>query len=213
MIDDLINKSTLEPYRMFTSRAEHRLILRQDNADRRLIKYGYELGLISKEEYEEFQKKEKLIVEGIDLFSSTRLSGKDINPVLEKFGSSKIEKSETIATLCKRPHVCLKDILEPVDKKEYYVVEEILNNNKVLEEIEIEIKYDGYIKRELDMIEKMKRLDALNIPDKFDYSKVKGLSVEAREKLKKIVPKTLGQISRISGITPADVSVIMVYLR
>ena len=212
LIDDLVGKSTDEPYRMFTSRAEHRLLLRQDNSDRRLLQYGKDFGLISEEMYEQFLEKEALIKEAINLATEIKFTPK-INSYLEEKDSSKLDNSETISKLVKRPELKLKELLEFIDKDEHPVVKAILANNEVLEQVEIELKYEGYIIRQQELIKKMEKLENLKIPLSFNYLNINGISIEGREKLNKIKPRSLGQASRISGVSPSDISVLLVYLK
>jgi tRNA uridine 5-carboxymethylaminomethyl modification enzyme len=203
LIDDLVTKGTLEPYRMFTSRAEHRLILREDNADERLLGYGHKYGLISDALYKEF-KDRKIEVEE----EKQRL--KKIFVPLCSFGSLLNEDSNgkkvSLAYALKMPEITYQE-LSKIDQ----VPEDL--SQIVKEKVEIEIKYDGYIKRELKEIEKFKKLENLVIPEKFDYSNLKGFKREAKEKLMKIKPRSIGQASRISGVSPGDIAVLMVYLK
>jgi len=212
LIDDLVDKSTDEPYRMFTSRAEHRLILRQDNADRRLMKYGYEFGLIPKELYDELKEREVLITKSKELLSKTKLLPSEINPYLIQLNTAPIDNAETIDKLVKRPEVNLKDLLEIIKNRngEY---ENLIRDLKALEQVEIEFKYEGYIQRQMELIEKMEKLENVLIPLNFDYSNLKAISAEGREKLIKVKPRSIGQASRISGVTPSDISVLLVYLK
>lgn len=212
LIDDLVTKSTDEPYRMFTSRAEHRLLLRADNADRRLFKYGYELGLIPQESYLELMKKESLIQSGIDLCNNTKIRFHDLNNFLESKGLSKVDSPETISKIVKRPEINLIEVLS-LDNINNYFEQELLGSKDVLQQIEIEIKYDGYIKRQFEAIEKMEKYEDLKIPINLDYDKLKQLSREGREKLSKVKPRSIGQASRISGVTPSDISILLIYLR
>ncbi len=213
LIDDLVYKPTLEPYRMFTSRAEYRLLLREDNSDRRLSRYGHELGLISSEAYADLQKLEERIEKAHAILPSVRVYGKDVNGYLQEAQTTPIESSESIVTLCKRPLVSLKPLLELTDKEKYPIASELLQCNKTLQQVEIELKYEGYIKRQDMSIKRLEKLEDYKIPPYFDYTKVKALSNEGREKLIKIKPRTLGQASRISGVSPADISVLMVFLK
>ncbi len=213
LIDDLVTKSTLEPYRMFTSRAEHRLLLRADNADRRLTKYGSNLGLISEETMSSLEKKEKLINECIDLFSTAKLYARDVNPFLEEKGLPKIDSTETISKLCKRPELSLTELININGTKNTVEVEELLQNEEVLRQVETELKYEGYIKRQFETVEKLERYESLKIPLILNYSNLKALSTEGREKLNKFKPRSIGQASRISGITPSDISILLVYLK
>ena len=213
LIDDLVGKSTNEPYRMFTSRAEYRLILRQDNADRRLLKYGYEFGLIPQEKFDELKKRELLIASGKDLLSDIKFKPKDVDKYFDEIGSSKLDNSESAAQLTKRPEVKLKDLLIKHNETFDSVFNEILSDEKVLEQIEIELKFEGYISRQYEMIAKMEKLEKVKIPSDFGFQKIKQISAEGREKLEKIKPRTIGQASRISGVTPSDISILLVYLR
>lgn len=212
LIDDLVNKSTDEPYRMFTSRAEHRLLLRQDNADRRLLKYGYEFGLIPKDFYNEFKEREMLIQSGIEFCSNTKIGTKEINNFLADKGSSLVESSETISKICKRPEIKLKEILN-LNGFGNDLVKKLMNDEKALEQVEIELKYEGYIKRQFETIEKLEKYENVKIPLTLDYSNLKQLSAEGREKLAKVKPRSIGQASRIAGVTPSDISVLLIYLK
>jgi len=212
MIDDLVGKSTEEPYRMFTSRAEHRLILRQDNADRRLLKYGYEFGLIPKEKYDDLKKRELLIVAGKELLSEIKYKPSEVEEYFEEVGSSKLDNSETAAKITKRPEIKLKELLSRDNKTPDSVILQLLEDDKVLEQIEIELKFEGYITRQYEMVEKMKKLEKVKIPIDFNFKKIVQISAEGREKLDKIKPRTIGQASRISGVTPSDISILLVYL-
>lgn len=213
LIDDLVGKSTNEPYRMFTSRAEHRLILRQDNADRRLLKYGYEFGLIPKENFDELKERETLIVSGKELLSEIRYKPKEVDEYFEEIGSSKLDNSESAAQITKRPEVKLKELLKWDKKTDNPLLVKILEDEKALEQIEIELKFEGYIIRQYEMIAKMEKLEKVKIPLDFEFNNIKQISAEGREKLDKIKPRTIGQASRISGVTPSDISILLVYLR
>lgn len=213
LIDDLVTKSTDEPYRMFTSRAEHRLLLRQDNADRRLMKYGYQFGLIPKELFDEVESKEKTIIGGINYCQNKQYHFKEINKYLASIGSSEIDSTETISKLCKRPEVSLKQLLKFNGSSNDKEVIELLNNPQALEQIEIELKYEGYIKRQYEAVAKLERYEETKIPSNFDFAKVKHLSTEGREKLSKVKPRSIGQASRIAGVTPSDISILLVYLK
>ncbi|MFA5804275.1 MAG: tRNA uridine-5-carboxymethylaminomethyl(34) synthesis enzyme MnmG [Melioribacteraceae bacterium] len=213
LIDDLVSKSTNEPYRMFTSRAEHRLLLRQDNVDRRLLKYGYEFGLISKELFGEMKEREVLIATGKELLSKTKIQPKQINILLETKNLSEIENSETIDKLVKRPELSLKEILNMLKSEDSVMYSNLFNKEELLEQLEIEIKYEGYIKRQEDLVVKTEKLEKMLIPLNFNYNNLKTISTEGREKLAKIKPHSIGQASRISGVTPSDISVLLVYLK
>ncbi len=212
LVDDLVGKSTNEPYRMFTSRAEHRLVLRQDNADRRLMKYGYEFGLISKEMFNELNKREILITKSKEILNQIKVTPANINSYLESINSATIDNSETIYKLTKRPEVSLLPLLKN-SAQHLDGVNELFQDNIALEQVEIEIKFDGYIQRQQELILKMSRLEDVLIPLNFNYMNIKSISAEGREKLKKVKPRSIGQASRISGVTPSDISVLLVYLK
>ncbi len=212
LIDDLVGKSTDEPYRMFTSRAEHRLILRQDNAKRRLMKYGYEFGLIEKEFYDELKRRETLITKSKDILSEKKIHPSTINSYLESCNTDTISNSETLDKLVKRPEVKLSEIIERIIEKEE-VLNSLHDDSEALEQVEIEIKYDGYIQRQIELIDKMEKLESVLIPLNFNYTNLKAISTEGREKLSKVKPRSIGQASRISGVTPSDISVLLVYLK
>jgi tRNA uridine 5-carboxymethylaminomethyl modification enzyme len=213
LIDDLVTKSTYEPYRMFTSRAEHRLLLRQDNADRRLMKYGHEFGLISSGIYDKVQEREKIISDSIKLFDIVKLHARDVNSFLESKGSSGIDSTETISKLCKRPELTLREIIDFYGPGQYPEVKALLSDEIALEQVEIELKYEGYIKRQFEMIERLERYEDTKIPLTLNYLTLKALSTEGREKLNRVKPRSIAQASRIPGITPSDISILLVYLR
>jgi tRNA uridine 5-carboxymethylaminomethyl modification enzyme len=219
LIDDLVNREIEEPYRMFTSRAEHRLILRQDNADRRLMETGYRLRLISQEVITRLRRKEELIQEGLSFSNRLSIAPKDINPFFGKIGEEFILENEKMAKLLKRPNVKLSQFVqtEVLSSAAYFLnlrssCDEQLYE-EVIEQVEIELKYEGYIKRQKEEVERFERFEMLHIPNDIEYGNVKSLSAEGREKLTKIQPVSIGQASRINGVTPADISVLMVYLR
>lgn len=213
LIDDLINKSTLEPYRMFTSRAEHRLLLRQDNADRRLMPTGYKLGLIDDTTYSKLKTKEQLIEELSEYIANTNLRPEIANPFLEEICSSTLQHSERLIQLLKRPELSIDGLLALLSVKENGNVAKFLSHKDVLDQVQIEVKYEGYIKRQYEQVDKFDQYEEMIIPESFDYSKLTSLSAEGKEKLMKIRPHSIGQASRISGVTPADISVLMVYMR
>ncbi len=213
LIDDLVGKSTEEPYRMFTSRAEYRLILRQDNADRRLLKYGYEFGLIPEEMYKELNGREALINEGKNFFKNTRFKPDQFNKYLSGMNLSLLDNSETIDKLVKRPELSLKELLLQINGDEHPIVKTILDDETALEQLEIETKYEGYIMRQYELIEKMEKLENTLIPLSFDYTNLNTISKEGREKLNRVKPRSIGQAARISGVTPSDISVLLVYLK
>jgi tRNA uridine 5-carboxymethylaminomethyl modification enzyme len=219
LVDDLVNREIEEPYRMFTSRAEHRLILRQDNADRRLMETGYRLGLISQEVIKRLRKKEELIQEGLNFSNQLSIAPKDINPFFGRIGEEFILENEKMAKLLKRPNVKLSQFvqIEVLSSVAYFLNLQSSCDKQlyeeVIEQIEIELKYEGYIKRQKEEVERFERFEMLHIPNDVEYGNIKSLSTEGREKLTKIQPVSIGQASRINGVTPADISVLMVYLR
>lgn len=213
LIDDLVNKSTDEPYRMFTSRAEHRLLLRQDNADRRMMNYGFSYGLIAKDLNDEVNRREKLILNGIEFCSTEKIHARDINKYLESKDSSQIDSTETISKLCKRPEMNLTELLNLNELNKNDEIKNLLEDEKALEQVEIELKYEGYFKRQQETVDKLEKNEGLNIPLTFNYLNLKQLSAEGREKLHRIKPRSLGQASRISGVSPSDISILLVYLR
>ncbi len=213
LIDDLVGKSTNEPYRMFTSRAEHRLILRQDNADQRLMKYGHEYGLISDSQIEELNKRELLISKSVDLLSKVKVRPTMVNEFFDKVKTSKLENVETLDKITRRPEIKLGEILTEIDFGLNGELDSLKNDSKAIQQVEINLKYEGYIKRQYDMIEKMEKLDTVTIPLNFDFKKIKQISLEGREKLNKIKPRSIGQASRISGVSPSDISILLVYLK
>ena len=204
LIDDLITKGVDEPYRMFTSRAEYRILLRQDNADRRLTPLSYNIGLASEERYKAVQKKYDKVDELISFCDNTTVKADMINPYLESKGSALLTESKKISFIATRPELDLGEILEIVPRRTNYTKHEI-------ESAEISIKYKGYIDREVENAKKLKRLESLSIPDGFDFSDINGLTIECRQKLERYKPRTIGQASRISGVSPADISVLLVY--
>ena len=207
LIDDLTTKGTLEPYRMFTSRVEYRLILREDNADLRLRKIGYDLGLVSKEEYRVSEKKIQAIKEGINLLKTIRLKpSEEISQQLVSLGASGLKKVTSLEEILKRPQIKLAD-LKAMREVNLDIPEFALQG------IEIEVKYAGFVQRQLKEVEKFKHLEKIKLPVVIDYAKISGLSREIREKLTTFKPMNLGQASRISGVTPAAISILMVYLR
>jgi tRNA uridine 5-carboxymethylaminomethyl modification enzyme len=219
LIDDLVNKDTAEPYRMFTSRAEYRLLLRQDNADRRLMKIGYALRLISDEFHKRLIEKEKWIKEGMRYLDGFSIKPNDINPYFESKSLETISEPDKLSKLLRRTSVQITDLfdLDVLRSNGFVSTLKLQADEKlcreVLEQIEIGIKYEGYINRQCIEIEKHNRFESQKIPLDFRYDSIKSLSTEGKEKLKKVAPSSIGQASRISGVTPADVSVLLVYLK
>lgn len=206
LIDDLVTKESTEPYRMMTSRAEYRLLLRQDNADLRLTKYGYEVGLISKERMEQVEEKERLIAEEIERVKLVNIgTGSEVQDLLKQYESTELKTGATLAELIKRPELSYQ-ALAPLDKHRPELREDIQ------EQVNINLKYEGYIDRQLRQVEHFKKLEKRIIPENIQYSEISGLRVEAMQKLDKFKPRSIGQASRISGVSPADISVLLVYL-
>ena len=206
LIDDLVTKGTNEPYRMMTSRSEYRLLLRQDNADERLTPTGYKIGLISKERYDKFSEKQKLIRDELERVENLNLSPIELNPLLEKYGSAPLSTGIKMGELIRRPEISY-DALECVDKDRPDLP------RAVTEQVEISLKYEGYIKRQIMQVEAFKKLETKRLPENTDYDLIEGLRIEARQKLNKIQPENLGQASRISGVSPADLSVLIIWLQ
>ncbi len=206
LIDDLVTKENHEPYRMMTSRAEYRLLLRQDNADLRLTKKGYEIGLISKERYDWVCKKEELIAQEIERVAKVKIgANKKVQELLESYDSIPLNTGTFLTELIRRPELDY-DKLAPIDPEQPDLPAE------VAEQVNISIKYDGYIKRQMKQVESFKKLEKKKIPENFNYDDVPSLRIEARQKLKTYSPTSIGQASRISGVSPADVSVLLVYM-
>jgi tRNA uridine 5-carboxymethylaminomethyl modification enzyme len=209
LIDDLVTKGTQEPYRMFTSRAEYRILLRQDNADVRLTEIGYKLGLANEARYEALQHKTKMVAKCVEEFGKSKFQPEEINPTLNQLGSSGVDTKASLMTLLKRPEITIGE-LRKINSTIDYICSPF--SKEELEQAEIKIKYEPYLEREEKLAAKLEGLEDFKIKPDFDYDRVKALSSEAREKLKKIRPETIGQMSRISGVSPADVSVLSVYL-
>ena len=206
LIDDLVTKESHEPYRMMTSRAEYRLLLRQDNADMRLTKIGYEVGLIDEERYQKLLKKEKMIEKEIERVEHTNVGTTEaVQALLESYESTPLTSGTTLAELIRRPELSYEKIA-PIDKHR----EELPYDVK--EQVDINIKYDGYIKRQMRQVEQFKKLENKRIPENINYDEIQSLRLEAKQKLNQIRPSSIGQASRISGVSPADVSVLLVYL-
>jgi tRNA uridine 5-carboxymethylaminomethyl modification enzyme len=209
LIDDLITKGTNEPYRMFTSRAEYRILLRQDNADVRLTALGHALGLADDDRLKTVQEKEKQVASLITQFKDISIQPDQINGIIEGKGGSPIRQKQKMFSLLQRPELQVNDFLF-LDVFKPYTSSQ--SNVELLEQAEIQTKYQGYIDKEEDFAKKFKKLDNIKLKSDFDYSVLKSISAEAMEKLSKIKPETLGQASRINGVTPSDISNIMLYL-
>lgn len=206
LIDDLVTKENKEPYRMMTSRAEYRLLLRQDNADIRLSGYGYEIGLLSKERYDYVKHKKELIESEISRLRGIVVGGTDkVNAVIAKYNSTPLNNGTSLADLIRRPELSYEAVAElDADRPSL--------PNDVIEQVNINIKYEGYITRELAQVARFKKMESKKIPDDIDYDAISGLRIEARQKLKSYAPASIGQASRISGVSPADITVLLVYL-
>ena len=210
LIDDLITKGTEEPYRMFTSRAEYRTLLRQDNADFRLTEKSYNLGLASEDRMRKMEEKKEKSFKFVQFLKDLSVVPEEANPVLERRKSSPMKQSDKVFKVFSRPQITMEDV------KNFSGVEEFISDNdldeEMIEQTEIQVKYSGYIEKEKNNADKLNRLEDIRIPQNFDYSKIKSMSFEAREKLKKVQPATVSQASRISGVSPNDISVLLVYM-
>ena len=205
LIDDLVTKGTNEPYRMMTSRSEYRLLLRQDNADARLTQKGYDAGLVSEEQYQAFLKKQELIQSEIERLNTTHVSPLKINPLLEKMGLSAVNSGFSLADLLRRPEMTY-EILAELDVNRPNLPPRVIST------VEVTVKYEGYIKRQIAEVERHAKLELKTLPADLDYKSIKGLRLEAAQKLNALRPLTIGQASRISGVNPADISVLLIYL-
>lgn len=205
LIDDLVTKGTMEPYRIMTSRAEYRLLLRQDNADLRLTERSYRIGLATQERFDKVISKKQSVEEERERLKNTKVTPAEINPLLEQWGTTKVEGSISLMELLKRPQVSYAG-LAAVDNSRPELAQHIVDH------LEVQIKYEGYIRKQLQQIEKFKRLEDKKLSENIDYSQIEGLRIEAKEKLKKFRPLSIGQASRISGVSPADINVLLIYL-
>ena len=210
LIDDLITKGTEEPYRMFTSRAEYRTLLRQDNADFRLTPKGYELGIASEKRLRRMEEKQTQSDNFVKFFKETSVKPDEVNPILAEKNSASVKQQDKMFRLYARPNITIDDMLKIESVKAY--VEDNKLDNEVIEQTEIQVKYAGYIEKEKNNADKLNRLEHVKIPDNFDFMKLKSMSMEARQKLSEIRPVTISQASRISGVSPNDISVLLVYL-
>ncbi|REE08489.1 tRNA uridine 5-carboxymethylaminomethyl modification enzyme [Winogradskyella pacifica] len=210
LIDDLITKGTEEPYRMFTSRAEYRTLLRQDNADFRLTPKGYDLGLASEKRLKRMEEKQSKSDAFVQFFRETSVTPDEANPILESKNSAPVKQQDKMFKLYARPNITIDDVRQFESVEQYIQANNL--DTEVIEQTEIQVKYAGYIEKEKNNADKLNRLENLKIPAGFDYSKLKSMSIEARQKLTKIQPVTISQASRISGVNPNDISVLLVYL-
>ncbi|HOZ74609.1 MAG TPA: tRNA uridine-5-carboxymethylaminomethyl(34) synthesis enzyme MnmG [Flavobacterium sp.] len=210
LIDDLITKGTEEPYRMFTSRAEYRTLLRQDNADFRLTPKSYAIGLASEERMRRMEHKKSESHKMVTFFKETSISPAETNPILEEKESAPIAQSDKMFKVFSRPQMTLEDMLKFEKVQEYAEVNAL--DREILEQAEIQVKYSGYIEKERNNADKLTRLEDVKIPEFFDYEKIKSMSIEAKQKLSKIRPVTISQASRISGVSPSDISVLLIYM-
>ena len=210
LIDDLITKGTEEPYRMFTSRAEFRTLLRQDNADFRLTPMAYEIGLASEKRLRRMEHKLNESEKMVAFFKETSVTAAEANPVLEAKGTATVSQSDKMFKMFSRPQIELEDMMQ-FEKVKQYVASNAIDQ-EILEQAEIQVKYSGYIEKERNNADKLTRLEDVKIPDNFDYHKIKSMSIEAKQKLSAIRPVTISQASRISGVSPSDVSVLLIYM-
>jgi tRNA uridine 5-carboxymethylaminomethyl modification enzyme len=210
LIDDLVTKGVDEPYRMFTSRAEYRILLRQDNADLRLTKRAYNLGLADKQRYDRVIYKENKIKEIIEFFEKTSIKPNEINQFLESINSAKLKQGVKLISLISRPDVNIFNLVEVFKPLSDFCKDIKEQRDSILEGAEISMKYKGYLIRERLIADKIKKLEKLKIPDSIDYTKFKSISTEGRQKLQSIKPQTIGQASRIPGISPSDINVLLI---
>ena len=205
LIDDLVTKGTNEPYRLLTSRAEYRLLLRHDNADLRLTPIGHDIGLISEERYEAFLDKKKKVEAEIARLQQVKVKAAEVNMLLEELGSAPIADGSNLLVLMRRPEVSYSFVEQVAPSEEAL-------NEEMQEQVEIQIKYAGYIEKQLQHVERLQKMEKKKLPADIDYSSIQGLAMEARQKMTSIRPISIGQASRIAGVTPADISILLVYL-
>ncbi len=212
LIDDLVTKGVDEPYRMFTSRAEYRILLRQDNADERLTLLSAKMGLATQERVDLLESKRALVLRFIDLLKTYSIAPDEINGFLERVGTSPLKQKMKLIEVAKRPQVRLNELIEEVEDLRKIHKDCGRRAGEVVETVEIAIKYEGYIAREKKMADKIKRLERIKLDENFDYERLKSISTEARQKLTRIKPGSIGQASRISGVSPSDISVLLIYM-
>jgi tRNA uridine 5-carboxymethylaminomethyl modification enzyme len=212
LIDDLVTKGIDEPYRMFTARAEYRILLRQDNADERLTRKGFEIGLAERERVEKLEQKEKLVEKIISFLEGKSIEPESINNLLDEAGTSKVRQKVKAISIALRPQISIKMLMNEVAGNEMNEIAGTGMLDEVLESAEIKIKYEGYIQREKIIAEKIQRLDKVKIPEDINYAELLSISTEGRQKLAKIKPSNIGQAGRISGVSPSDVSILLMYL-
>jgi len=205
MIDDLVTKGTNEPYRLLTSRAEYRLLLRHDNADLRLTQSGYDMGLVGEKQYQNYLKKKVAVEEEITRLKSIRIKPSEVEDFLKEKGAAPLKDGVLANEFLRRPEVTYYDLLQFIPNNEDLT-------NKEIEQVEIQVKYEGYIKKAMTKVDKLKRMEAKRVPENIDYEVIDGIATEAKQKLKKIHPETIAQASRISGVNPSDLSILMVYI-
>ncbi|AYW47699.1 tRNA uridine-5-carboxymethylaminomethyl(34) synthesis enzyme MnmG [Tetragenococcus osmophilus] len=206
MIDDLVTKGTNEPYRLLTSRAEYRLLLRHDNADLRLTQIGYDLGLVGEQQYQAYSKKKEAVEQEIERLKSIRIKPAQVQNFLEEKGANPLKDGVLANEFLRRPEVSYQDLLQFIPSNEELT-------NKEIEQVEIQIKYEGYIQKAMTKVDKLKRMEAKRVPENIDYEAIDGLATEAKQKLQRIHPETIAQASRISGVNPSDLSILMVYIQ
>jgi tRNA uridine 5-carboxymethylaminomethyl modification enzyme len=212
LVDDLVTKGVDEPYRMFTSRAEYRILLRQDNADERLTRTGKELGTVKEDRISRLEQKEEMVEEIISFLNLHSINPEEINKYLIEKGTTEINQKVKALTLAMRPQILLKDFLSKVNKREKLRCFDSPRFSEITESAEIKIKYEGYIIREKLVADKIRRLENLKIPSDIIYSELMSISTEGRQKLEKIKPVNIGQASRISGVSPSDVNILLLYI-
>jgi len=212
LIDDLVTKGVDEPYRMFTSRAEYRILLRQDNADERLTELSAKIGLAKEERVELLKVKRELVHSFIDFLKSYSVAPEDINEFLLRSGTSALKQKMKLIEVAKRPQVRLNELVEEVKGLQEIYESCGRRAGEIIEAVEIAIKYEGYIAREKLMADKIKRLERIKLDENFDYNRLTSISTEARQKLSRIKPTSIGQASRISGVSPSDISVLLIYM-